>query len=317
MEHVIHKNAGHEQLTIEVLEKPHFLGSEIDKTFFEGCSQAAANIIRGDPALPPQLKVLGDIVSGQMDADRTDYLLRDSLHCGVDYGRFDYRRMIECLELFRGPGDSLEIALNRGGIHTFEALILARYQMNSQVYFHRIRRIYDLYLERYFEAMGDERFGTVEKILEQNDVTMMALILNDASRGDSGVKHWARRIVERDHHKVIHETGEMTSAMDLKYSKELVTELREKFQDTEFLWDRASAKIHSLLLPDDMSDEGRQGLWVVGNEGDKKQLGEQSHILRHVPREFQVARTFADSDAVKRKEIRDWARRRYQELGGR
>ena len=47
------------------------------------------------PGALDQLQVLRDIVSGQIDADRTDYLLRDSHHCGVDYGLFDYRRMIE------------------------------------------------------------------------------------------------------------------------------------------------------------------------------------------------------------------------------
>jgi len=38
---------------------------------------------------------------GQMDADRIDYLLRDSLHAGVQYGRFDWRRLIGCLALVR------------------------------------------------------------------------------------------------------------------------------------------------------------------------------------------------------------------------
>ena len=91
--------------------------------------------------MPPQLKVLKDLVSGEMDADRSDYLLRDSLHCGVEYGRFDHARMVQCLEVYESDGGTLEIALDRGGIHTFEALILARYQMNTQVYYHRIRRL--------------------------------------------------------------------------------------------------------------------------------------------------------------------------------
>jgi HD superfamily phosphohydrolase len=76
--------------------------------------------------MPPQLKVLKDLVSGEMDADRSDYLLRDSHHCGVEYGRFDHRRMIQCLDLHEAEGGTLEIALHRDGIHTFEAKKPAR-----------------------------------------------------------------------------------------------------------------------------------------------------------------------------------------------
>jgi HD domain len=132
-ETVIHKNADHEELTIQMLETPTLLGDLLDKLFFKGAGTLTAQIIAGSKKhLPPQMQVLKDIVSGQVDADRTDYLLRDSYHCGVDYGRFDYRRMIECLALREDPAgsDGLEIAIQRDGIHTFEALILARYQMN-------------------------------------------------------------------------------------------------------------------------------------------------------------------------------------------
>ena len=126
-EKIIHEGAGHEELTIKILEEPELLGKVLDQCFFKGGSKLVSNIISGGAALAPQLQILRNIVSGQMDADRTDYLLRDSLHCGVNYGRFDYLRMIESLELYEGDGGSLEVAINRGGIHTFEALILARY----------------------------------------------------------------------------------------------------------------------------------------------------------------------------------------------
>lgn len=81
--------------------------------------------------------MLRDIVSGQVDADRSDYLLRDSLHCGVDYGRFDHLRLIECLTSWKDEDSGeLVIGIKRDGIHSFEAMILARYQMNTQVYYH-------------------------------------------------------------------------------------------------------------------------------------------------------------------------------------
>jgi HD superfamily phosphohydrolase len=140
-ESVLHEAGSHESLSFKLVEEREFLGQELDRLYFAGFSVLLGKVLRGGAVMPPQLKVLQDLVSGEMDADRSDYLLRDSHHCGVEYGRFDHRRMIQCLDLHEGEGGALEIALRRDGIHTFEALILARYQMNTQVYLHRIRRI--------------------------------------------------------------------------------------------------------------------------------------------------------------------------------
>ena len=43
-----------------------------------------------------------DLIDSQMDADRMDYLLRDSHHAGVDYGRFDWRRLVQTVEAVPG-----------------------------------------------------------------------------------------------------------------------------------------------------------------------------------------------------------------------
>ncbi len=105
--------------------------------FFEGLSGLLVRIMQK----APELIFLRQFVVGELDMDRTDYLLRDSLHCGVEYGKFDFRRLIESLAVLKNPDTGrLQIGLERGGEHTFEALILARYQMNTQVYYHRIRR---------------------------------------------------------------------------------------------------------------------------------------------------------------------------------
>ncbi len=267
-EEVIHEDSSHEELTVEIIKQQELLGGIIDGTFFPGCSSVVSRIIKGGADLEPQLKVLKDIVSGQMDADRTDYLLRDSHHCGVEYGVFDYRRMVECLAILRGPGDSLEIALERDGLHTFEALILARYQMNSQVYFHRIRRIYDYYLRQYFMAKGRDSFDSPEKVLANNDVTTMALMIDDATNDSAQEAKWAKRVVTRSHHWVVHVSGAATNATDLKASKELIEKMRAKFQDIDFVWDKAGAKIHSLLLSDDQEEGSWVQLRVVDKRGD-------------------------------------------------
>lgn len=160
-EAVIHKDAGHEAMTETLIrgeDDMPFFRDQLERDFFPGAADLVADLIRPRPESPPQYRLLRDIISGQIDADRTDYLLRDSYHCGVEYGRFDHRRLIECLTVWQ-DGDSGEplMAIRRDGVQSFESLILARYQMNTQVYYHRIRRIYDQYLVEYFRTLVPDR----------------------------------------------------------------------------------------------------------------------------------------------------------------
>lgn len=89
------------------------------------------------------------LIDGQMDADRMDYLLRDSLHAGVDYGRYDWRRLRNTIQVIEMPQNDNEtplgyrIGIAEGGFHAAEALVLARYYMFTQVYFHKTRVAYD------------------------------------------------------------------------------------------------------------------------------------------------------------------------------
>ena len=87
----------HEKVSIHVIRD--VLGKTLDKTFFEGTSALLVRLMEKSP----ELAFLGQIVSGEMDTDRADYLLRDSLHCGVSYGVFDSARLIESLTLVEHP----------------------------------------------------------------------------------------------------------------------------------------------------------------------------------------------------------------------
>ena len=96
----------------------------------------------GNP--PRNMLFWRELVKGQMDADRADYLLRDSYHVGVAYGRYDLPRLIATLTVAPHPeNEGLVVAVDDGGIQAVESLIIARYMMFTQVYFHHTRRAYD------------------------------------------------------------------------------------------------------------------------------------------------------------------------------
>lgn len=97
---------------------------------------------------------LHDIVSGQLDADRMDYLLRDSLSAGVRYGHYDPEWVFNsfCLGLEPNPAGaaSLEncrlcLDSNRGE-HAATQLLIARMHMTYQVYFHKATRCWEAHL---------------------------------------------------------------------------------------------------------------------------------------------------------------------------
>ena len=87
-----------------------------------------------------------ELISGQLDADRADYLLRDSLHLGVSYGIYDRNRLVSCMTIGKTDTDDLSLAIEDKSWHIAESLVIARYQMFSQVYFHKTRRIFDYHI---------------------------------------------------------------------------------------------------------------------------------------------------------------------------
>lgn len=300
-ETVIHKEAGHEALTIELLKSDDHLKPELEK-FFSGCSELTANLIKPAKEAPPQIRLLRDIISGEIDADRTDYLLRDSYHCGVDYGRFDHRRLIECLTVWQNEkSGELEMAIHRDGVHSFESLILARYQMNTQVYYHRLRRIYDRYLVEYFRALGGNLFDTPVKVLAWNDVRALQRLMEDADGQASPGKEWAERVIHRRHHRHVYSLDEKDGTLAVKRAKNALLRLQGAYPGVSFVDDFPAKQvtIHKVERPDDQ-EEDRVDFSLLEN-GRRTSLGERSQILNKLPGTFRIGMIFADEpDRTKR-----------------
>lgn len=93
-------------------------------------------------------RILKDIVSGPLDVDKQDYLLRDSYFCGVKYGVFDLNRLIDALRVLKDADEEQSLAISSDGINSVEQFVLAKYYMNIQVYYHKIRLITDEMISR-------------------------------------------------------------------------------------------------------------------------------------------------------------------------
>ncbi len=292
----------HEKLSIYVIKE--VMGPEIDGAFFEGASGLLVRLMEKSQ----ELTFLREFVASQMDMDRTDYLRRDSLHCGVDYGVFDSRRLIESLTAIENPDSGrLQLALYRGGEHTFEALILARYQMNTQVYLHRIRRLYDYYLTEYMTLWGPENHTTFDAVLKHDDTSVLMEIRKDAQAGNERSK-WARRIVGRSHHSRVLETGDYADEQRLRRMSRVHRKLKEEYPTVDFYLDDAAHDIHKLIIPGEQDPQKVEDLYIVEKDGRLKLLSEDSAIIGKIPKRVRTVRIFADAKGETLEEIRTKAR---------
>lgn len=101
---------------------------------------------------------LGPIVSGELDVDRMDYLLRDSHNTGVAYGVIDYERIISNLKLENG------LILDIKGVQAAEGALVSRYFMYPSVYKHHTTRVVNSMFRRALKRTIDE------KIIDENDI---------------------------------------------------------------------------------------------------------------------------------------------------
>lgn len=84
------------------------------------------------------LNMLRCILSGEFDADKADYLLRDSMHSGANLGKFDLDALINSLGAsWIEDEDSLRLTISKKGIGSLEDMIFSRFQMYSHVYNHK------------------------------------------------------------------------------------------------------------------------------------------------------------------------------------
>lgn len=193
MEKVLHQN--HESWTVKIIADPttqvHQLLAAFEPSLPEKVVAAIENKYR--PSYVCQL------VSSQLDVDRFDYLLRDSLMTGAQYGNYDLEWIIQSLEVDLEK-DCVYLAAN--GLYAAEEYLRARYYMFRQVYFHRTLRSAETVLQCIMRrAVELATAGTIGFLLDgsvmQRVLTGQPLSVEDYLRFDDHdvmfhIKEWSR-----------------------------------------------------------------------------------------------------------------------------
>ncbi|HEX5966711.1 MAG TPA: HD domain-containing protein [Pyrinomonadaceae bacterium] len=195
--HVMEKvlNFHHERWTVDVLLNESSEIGTLLRSHSPDLPAKVASIIEGtfQPA------ALAQLVSSQLDVDRMDYLLRDSLMTGAKYGIYDLEWIINALAIDEAED---RIYVEARGVYAVEEYLQARYYMFRQVYFHRTLRSAEAVLRSIIRRAlklfddGQEVWhatGTAfEKILRREPLTITEHLQIDDSDFVFHVKQWQR-----------------------------------------------------------------------------------------------------------------------------
>lgn len=123
------------------------------------------------------LNVLRCILSGEFDADKADYLLRDSMHTGANLGKFDLDSLINSLGASWIPDDdALRMTINKKGIGALEDVIFCRFQMYSYVYNHKTTNGVELLLHLAVDEVLSDKSVEDEFRLFLTDIKQFAYL---------------------------------------------------------------------------------------------------------------------------------------------
>jgi uncharacterized protein len=265
------EGADHETLTAQIVRSdemaPTWKAMKLDP---EDIVKLAVEPEDVPGALPPWQAILNEIITGaSFGADRMDYLLRDSLHAGAAYGRFDHFRLIDTLRILppapadapsaaetqtkpaTEPSREPQLGIEHGGLESAEALVLARYFMFSQVYLHRVRRIYDIHLKDFLQAWLENGKFSLDLndhlAMTDNEVlTAMGQAVRDP--GHPGHVH-ACRILRREHFKVLYAPTPSELAANDDAAVQVFEAAKERYGEEHLRFDRYTKGAGSAEFP--------------------------------------------------------------------
>jgi uncharacterized protein len=183
----------HEDFTIEAVLSDETEVGQVLREFSVNLPEDVANIIRG--TFRPM--ALAQLVSSQLDVDRMDYLLRDSLMTGAKYGIYDLEWIIKSIEI---DEENDRLFVSARGIYAVEDYLQARYYMFRQVYFHRTLRSAEsilrsllrraLYLFQNGETVWFAKETAFEKILSGEKLSLKEHLSIDDTDVAFHIKQW-------------------------------------------------------------------------------------------------------------------------------
>jgi uncharacterized protein len=241
-------------------------------------------------------QLLAQVISGELDVDKMDYLLRDGLFCGVRYGSYDLERLLDTMLPLADPEDGRwGIGVEEGGVHALEALVMARYYMFTQVYFNVTGKALELHFNAWLEETGHRWPAEPESFLGEDDLSIWAAMRRSPSPHASAV-------VLRHHFPVAFETREHLSPDEKVRFEALLPGLLERYGAANLLVSRSAKDSHRM-------GKNRVRVLVRRFDGTLEPMEDASQFIRHLARidHYRIYTTPPLRDPVARTLRQSWS----------
>lgn len=141
--------------------------------------------------------ILSQLISSELDADRMDYLRRDSLMCGVSYGQFDADWLMNNLT-GHIQDQKCYLSLQHRALFSFEDFLISRFHMFLMVYYHYKSAVYDSMLKEYLESPDCtyQLPADIEAYTQCDDAHLYSHLVKSSNE-------WAKRITEKKPYRVL------------------------------------------------------------------------------------------------------------------
>jgi HD superfamily phosphohydrolase len=166
---------------------------------------------------------LNEIIAGSLSADIMDYLPRDSLFTGAEYGKIDYHRLIASFEVVATG----HLAINKSALYSFESMLISRYEMFKAVYFHKTVRSAEVMLLHSL-AQADNHLQitkiSIDEFLNLTDeITLEQICSFDKNDNASKLAkdYRDRRLLKCVYEKFLHKRDRLYNKMSVKTLEEL------------------------------------------------------------------------------------------------
>jgi HD superfamily phosphohydrolase len=256
-------------------------------------------IITGESPEP----LYNQLMSSELDADRIDYLLRDAVHTGVAYGRFDLNRLIHTLTVDKNS----QLCVEKSGMHAVEGYVIGRYLMWAVVYTHRVINAFELLLDRIYQQHIGEvlpSYDQIKKLVHKDeptfagftDATLLSLILEKDA--DNPAAELCQMFIDRTVLEVAMEAQEISAdgrgerkyfLLDEYKKQKKVKEIAQaaKIPEEWVFHNSSRAKLPNLkplfeLVPEEVDEQKKEmskGIRILYKDGKSAPLANDSSSL--------------------------------------
>lgn len=248
------------------------------------------------------ITLISQLISSQIDADRMDYLLRDSYFTSVSNGNYDIKRLIKSLDVVK-LGNKLKICVNEKYISSIEEYIMARYYMHKEAYQHPIKiqmetilvkifnRAKELYIDRvdiFVDDIMEKLFLNIEISVEDytsiDDYFMYFHISKWKSSEDLILAMLCTAFLDR---KKFRRYRKPEGGLELS---SILNNKLEKMGEEKIIWENEYSYIKT-SVSFGVYNRNTDNIWVKMKDGNLKDISQVSFVFQNMDMEKQYNRT--------------------------